>query len=485
MNSNLFNLQFNIYRFLSADKRNVYLTILNALYEERLAHQIEIFHDHLYLKVTAAVEQLTAEDYHEALFRQDIETLVDWGNIVRKLEGRRVRSLSDNSLRRNILKISEETFQLIRHLLQQSRPAQQKSLALGFLLLQDLDSMLDEFENLLEEFYDGKRNETVIERSLHVIESMDAKIDAAVAELTRLADQLHSFLDAGSVFDSERYADMISQLEDYNKAWLSRLNTVVDNVFSRLKNLEKHLCFDEFFAALVAFNKAEDNTDNLSRQKFALLVAFFDPGSGRLDFYCKRVHDELYEALRRIRNYVRIRSDKTLRIQDIRSRITEMATADADQCIAWVDQLFAPVIVPMLAAAGTPAEKCQAPLPRRSASAMAGVKSTRAIGAKKLSVEASRELERQKIQKLNEFFSSKVLQGKPQNLVENALFTAIDDAKTYIQGLKMAISKGGRQAKLLQVAFERPGRECEPATFDLEDCFFASSNYTVRSTRDE
>ena len=216
MLNDLLNCKFDFFRFLnSTERQKIYLAILFFLYEERLAHQIEIFHDDLYLKVTPDIESLTGQSYHEEFFRQDIEKLVEWGNIVRKLEGRRVRSLSDNSLRRNILKISEETFQLVRYLLQQARPGNRITANRGFFLLQDLNSMLDEFESHLESFFDGKYDNSLLQRSNHLIIEMDSKIDNAVAELTRLADHLHSFLEIGSAFQSETYEQIIAQLQSY------------------------------------------------------------------------------------------------------------------------------------------------------------------------------------------------------------------------------------------------------------------------------
>ncbi len=480
MLNKLINWQYEHFRFLNAPERQkIYITILFYLYDERLAHQTEIFHDDLYLKVTSEIERLTENDYHEELFRQDIEKLVEWGNIIRKLEGRRVRSLTDNSLRRNLLKISEETFQLLRYLLQQSRPGRKIIAARGFLLLQDISTMLDELEQMIETFFDGNRETSMLQRAGHLISEMDSKIDDAVAELTGLADHLHSFLETGSIFEAESYEQMMKQLQTYNQEWLSRLGSYGGRIFSRLRAFEKHLCFAEFAETLKLqndnFSELEDPTARLS-----LIVSFFDPGSGRLDFYCRRVYDELHFAIKRISNYIRLRDDRTLRIQEIRQRTTEMTTASASECTDWINKLYSSVLVPVLAADGTPDERCQAPQPRRSSSKGRGTQSAQAISPKKLSIADSRELERQKIQNLNEFFIERVLQGKSENQVNNANFSSIEDAKKYMQGLKLSLVKNRKASQSFKVEFDRPADERDRAEFALDEFEFNCPDHLVR-----
>lgn len=476
----LINWQYDHFRFLNAaERQKVYIAILFYLYDERLAHQTEIFHDDLYLKVAPEIERLTEQSYHEELFRQDVEKLVEWGNIIRKLEGRRVRSLTDNSLRRNLLKISEETFQLLRYLLQQSRSGRKITAARGFLLLQDISSILDELEKLLEDFFDGRRENTLLQRVMHLVAEMDSKIDDAVAELTGLADHLHSFLESGSVFESESYEQMMTQLQTYNQEWLSRLGSYGGRIFSRLRAFEKHLCFEEFIQAVIHEAGEEAEFDS-PFDKFSLIVAFFDPGSGRLDFYCRRVYDELHFAIKRISNYIRLRDDRTLRIQEIRQRMLEMKSASENECAEWIAGLYSSLVVAGLAADGTPEEKSQAPQPRRSTSKGGSTRSAQAISAKKLSIEASRELERQKIEKLNEFFLQRVLDGKQQNPVSAATFNSIDDARKYMQGLRLALIKGRKAAQNFRVEFDRPPDVQARAEFDLGDFEFNCPDHLVR-----
>lgn len=483
MSLNEIKQNFDHFRFLTAERQPVYLAILYALFQERLAHQIEIFHDSLYDQVAPAITGIFNNEYPEMLFRQDIDQLVNWGNITRKLESRRVRSLTDNSLRRNILKITEESFQLLRFLIEQARPKAAKTAARGFLLLQDLSAMLEEFETLIERYYGDERSEILLQRALHIIEGMDAKIDDAVSELTGLADQLHSFLDSQKIFDQENFDQLMAQLESYNKSYLSRLTQVANQVFSRMRNLERHPCFNDLFADIVKLSDQSNPAG--SEAQFRLLLSFFDPESGRLDFYCRRVQTELYDALHRIHNYMRIRQDKTLRIANIRSRLAEMSNATFAEASSWLEHLFSPALVPMLHGDGTPGEKMLAPLPRRNSTRMRQQLSAQEISAKSTSLEKSRELERQKIQRLNQFFAEKVLRGKQIGNANNAMLTSIEDLKNYLKGLKLSCSSNKLRRGNFDFSFKKPENDSQPAIFSNDIFEFTCPNHFIRRKSDD
>lgn len=477
MNTNLLHADFNCFRFLTADRMRPYLCILLALFHERQAYQIEIFHDDLYNRVAPDLDALMGSEYVDVQFRQDIDQLVDWGNIQRKLEGRRIRTLADNSLRRNILKISEDSFQLIRYLLSQSKPRQRKTATRGFMLLEDLSNCLDELEKLQEDFFDGKRSEPALQRACHLIQSMDEKIDEAVAELTGLADQLHSFLDTKDEFETETFAQLVSQLESYNNAYLSRLTEMAGHLFVKMKNFERHLCYDQFTQSL---NEIAESAGHSANDKIALLIEFFAPGSGKLNFYCRRINAELGDAIRRIRNYMRIRQDRTLRVQEIRSRIQEMFTVPDDQACAWIERLYSTVSVPTLACDGTPVDRSLAPRPRKYVRRISAWQTSQPIGKKAMSLEASRELERLKIEKLNQFFSEKILRNQPENQLQNSLLESLEDIKNLMSGVKLALIKSSRKNSRFDMKIEKPPADAPKAQKSAPDFDFSCPNHIVR-----
>lgn len=477
------NLDLNCFRFLTAGERQKpYMLILACLYHERLEHQSQIFHDALFSKLAEPVEKVTGF-YTDAQFRSDIDQLVEWGNITRKVEGRRVRSLSDNSLCRNLLTISEQTFQLMRFLFQQLKPRQTKTVARGFMLLQDLRTMLDQFEVILEAFFSGDRSQEKIQRACHLIDIMDTKVEDTVSELTGLADQLHSFLEANDEFHADDYDRLIFQLEAYNQGYLSLLIQEVDRLFLRLSDIERHPCLDEFLTDIDGFMEQNSSSGKGDvGRKFNSLLIFFNPESGKLDFYNQRVQRELGESIRRIRNYLKIKRDRSLRIQEIRARSIELLHVDDEVATAWVQNLYSSVAVPSLDSDATPEDRQPAPLPRKRSDRNNQARAARPIEvAKKLTVEQNRELEKRKIEQINQFFAEKVLKGRANAPLHQAELITTADFKTLLHGIKLAKFKKGRITDLLKFSVGQ-NVEAGKANFSNDESEFACPDHHIRKT---
>lgn len=475
---NLIETNFDCFRFLVADRKNAYICIMLALFHERQAYQIEIFHDELYTRICADIEKILDCEYPEVQFRSDIDSLVEWGNIIRKLEGRRIRSLGDNSLRRNILKVSEESFQLIRYLITQTKPRQRKTAARGFMLLEDLSNSLGELEKLQDLFLSGNCSEQNLQRSFHLINTIDEKIDEAVAELTGLADGLHSFLDINEDFQADSFNALVSQLDSYNKSYLSRLTDMANQLFSRLKIFQRHSLHEQFLETIEDLAEVSDSD---YAEKIGILIDFFDPASGKLNFYCRRINTELGDAIRRIRNYMRIRKDRSLRVQEIRMRTKEMFNADDVTACAWIEQLYSPFCFPTLLADGTPDNKSLAPSPRKSSSKVSTWRNSSPLKEKKMSLQKSRELEQLRIKKLNLFFKEKVLQNKNENHLQNASLQSIDDLQKFMTGLKLVLIKSPKKLNGFDISIEKPLKENLRACFSDEDFEFECPDHIVRN----
>ena len=477
------NLDLNCFRFLTAGERQKpYMLILACLYHERLEHQSQIFHDALFSKLAEPVEKISGF-YTDAQFRSDIDQLVEWGNITRKVEGRRVRSLSDNSLRRNLLMISEQTFQLMRFLFQQLKPRQTKTVARGFMLLLDLRTSLEQFEIILEEFFSGDRSQEKIQRAGHLIDTMDAKVEDTVSELTGLADQLHSFLEANDEFHTEDYDRLMFQLEAYNQGYLSQLIREVDRLFLRLSAIERHPCLEEFLAGIDGFIEQSNSSGKSDvRRKFNSLLVFFNPESGKLDFYNQRVQRELGESIRRIRNYLKIRRDRSLRIQEIRARRIELLQVDDKAAPDWIQKLYSSVAMPILDSDATPEDRQPAPLPRKKSDRNNQARAARPLEvAKKLTVEQNRELEKRKIELINQFFAEKVLKGRADAPLKEAELVTTANFKTLLHGIKLAKFKKGRISDLLKFSVGQ-AVESGPANFSNDESEFTCPDHQIRKT---
>ena len=87
----------------------MYTTILYFLFLRRQAHEIEKYHNDVYDAVQPTIEEALACDYSMAAFRADMDQLVWWGNLDRRLEPYRLSKISDRRLQKFLYRLSDGT----------------------------------------------------------------------------------------------------------------------------------------------------------------------------------------------------------------------------------------------------------------------------------------------------------------------------------------------------------------------------------------
>ena len=70
--------------FLSSERRWYYATILYFLFLRRQAHEVEKYHNDIYDAVQVRLEE--EGPYSQQAFRADMEQLLIWGNVERRIE---------------------------------------------------------------------------------------------------------------------------------------------------------------------------------------------------------------------------------------------------------------------------------------------------------------------------------------------------------------------------------------------------------------
>ena len=136
------------YLFLAAERRAIYATILNFLYLRRHAHEIEKYHNDIYDAVQPSLEEATASEYTLALFRADMDQLVAWGNLERRLEPYRLQRISDRRLQKFLYRLSEPTRSLFDSLVTLRPPREFERVLLDQDHLFDIEELLERAEKI-------------------------------------------------------------------------------------------------------------------------------------------------------------------------------------------------------------------------------------------------------------------------------------------------------------------------------------------------
>ena len=138
------------YSFLSAERRNTYAIILNHLFLRRRAHEIEKYHNEIYDAVQPTIEELTETDYSMSAFRADMEQLVSWRNLERRLEPYRLQRISDRRLQKFLYKLSDGTRGLLESLSSLQPPHELDRIRLDQDNLFEIDELLERAEKIRE-----------------------------------------------------------------------------------------------------------------------------------------------------------------------------------------------------------------------------------------------------------------------------------------------------------------------------------------------
>lgn len=103
------------FRWISEARRHTYAAILHALIERR-----RVSHDELLTDVAGTLGE--AQEYDAQSFRQDLEQLQRWGNVVERVEPARIQSLSDRGRHELLLRIDPITARFLDFLEAEANP---------------------------------------------------------------------------------------------------------------------------------------------------------------------------------------------------------------------------------------------------------------------------------------------------------------------------------------------------------------------------
>jgi len=473
------------FRFLVEARRQHYLVILHALLERRRAHEVEVYHDELRDEVSEAVASLCGERYDPGQFRADIEQLSSWGNITQRLEPTRIRSLADRTRSKLIVRLEPDTVALLEFLETQTDPVPLGARDQGANLLLDVQSALKEAASLLGSAREllavasgtesgrpipapgneTRFNERIV-RAAYLIHEADAKADRAAGELVRFGDALARFVT--EPFRVRDLAALGAWLERYIDRYLAVLDDRSRAARYALSRLER----PDLTALLLESERLERDrlsevAEILSRPLrlrpasavIASLRAFFDPAAGLAE-QCRRLNRRTREAIRRIQRHVEAVRLRNIRMEMIRSRLSELfktraKTTRDEEAFRFIGELIAPVGASMDSRGGTPTSRSLPPRPARRYESSRPAYRGSALTEKSDRPGETRELERLKLEKLSSFMEKRVLKGRAEAYVSEADLDGIEDGASLVRAIAMYLLRDGRARKHLRYTLAR------------------------------
>ncbi len=508
------------FRFLSADRRRAYASILWLLLRHRRAHRIEVYYDDLLVEALAVVPGVEPGDYDAEAFRADIAQLEEWGNLApRRLEPRRIETLADRHLRKFLCRLDDETSAILEFVEGRSRTGAAALSAHGSHFLRDAADRLQEALRTVtmlrreipaapapasasgEEGGSGASSGEEPEESPEVVASgshgefrerclrvaylcaeADRKVDDAARELSAFDAALVAF--AVSPFRLEGLAEVVDRLERYVEDYIAeaterarKLHRTARKLLGRgfaqslrvtRETVDRHLREDPFSAGAPSSARWPDPKDVCER-----LATFFAPG-GEYDLLLERVHAAARDVVKRLHTHIAGVRARNIRIETLRDRSREMSRiveGEVASANRWVNALFASAHLVTDLRTGTPDERAALPRPARRYRPVQGHRGGAYLTGKGGRPGQARALHRGRLYELGRFVEERILRGEVSARLSGADIGEIGDARTLMAAVKAHDLRAGRDRRYLSYRIPRekvPG-EGGRARFALEE----------------
>ena len=477
--------------FLSAERSEIYSTILFFLFTRRRAHEIEKYHNDIYDAVQPTVEETTGEDYPLSAFRADMEQLVAWGNLERRLEPYRMQRISDRRLQKFLYKLSDSTRSLLDSLSAMLAPHELDKIKLDQDNLYDIEELLNRVEEIRESKHTDEYN---LRRIARCFAEINEKCTLIATEITEFGARIATF--NSSPFQLETLPEIIDWLDRYVDQYLQRVAKHGPELYHRIRAWNSGEARELLDMAFMATRQhylsnpfAQPWIDKVqsTRELLSDIVPFFAP-EGLFSELCQRVNEQVRALVRKIRQHLDDIRRRNIRIKALRARTKEVMHCDDDsleQVRAWLKELIGSAHQINDRNGGTPSRRVAPPRPTYWRKRLPRPAFRSSVLRKNTgSLELKRELEKSKIARLGQFVNSKLLKGAKEKTVAEIKLEEAVDVRSYLDAVKAYVLGRRREKTRLPYKLLPPdSREKPRAEFDGKQWKFISPNYKVEAKK--
>ena len=479
------------YAFLSAERSEIYAIILNFLYLRRRAHEIEKYHNDIYDAVQQTIEELTGSDYTSSTFRADMEQLVSWKNLDRRLEPYRMQRISDRRLQKFLYKLSDGTRSLLGSLTTLVAPHELDKIILDQDNLYDIEELLDRVEKIRGSKLTDEHN---LRRIARCFTDINNKCMLIATEITEFGARIAAF--NASPFHLETLPEIIDWLDRYVDQYLQRVAKHGPELYHRIRSWNSGQSRELLDMAFMATRQhylsnpfAQPWIDKVQSTQELLsdTVPFFAP-EGLFTELCQRVNEQVRALVRKIRQHLDDIRRRNIRIKALRARTREVMNCDEDsieQIRLWLKELLSSAHQINDRNGGTPSRRVAPPRPTywRKRILRPPFKSS-VLKKNTGSLDVKRELEKSKIARLGRFINDTLLKGKKTKNVENIVLKDSIDVRSYLDAVKIyALGRKREKVKLPYKLTSPKSKKKTYAEFDGEKWKFISPNYKIMAKK--
>ncbi len=360
----------NMGQLVASERAAFYLNILYSLLLFRRSHELEPLNEDIFSFVLSAQQNEADGSYDATLFNQDMRQLEQWDLISKRIERERLRGYKDSRRQKFRFRISPQALSFLQWVEDQLREV--------------LEPERTDTRNLLEEVAGGVRE---LLRTLNQVQKTNPDLEKARSATYRLArlgrltieinQSLADFNAQLTAFTLERYEidtarALIRELEHFLESYINRIQILRKEIIPEFEKLASPRLSPRWELCRTVLEEEARNASMLlstrsipaAKQEIERLIRFYEVG-GQLDHLCARVRSSALGVWRKLSTHLRELERKSHRMEDLKDRISEMATCSADATFSeFITELIAPARMMADMHYWDAAEKADPPQPR-------------------------------------------------------------------------------------------------------------------------
>ena len=316
---------------LLSERAVPYVTILAALLAFRREHELEPLHDDLYAAVRTGID---SGAYTHDAFNQDLRQLLLWNLLTDRLEKERLRGYKDTRRRKFRYRLTDEAAAFLLWLEARRRDDLEPNDTDTRDLLSELISTLRETVRLFNKTGLESLDYETARGVFYRLSRMGALTDDASKALGDFNIRLLGF--AASRYDAPAARVILGELERFLKQFLNRIHTLRTEISPEISKLRQARFAARWQACLERMEEESRATSHLMRTRLphpehtlAGLAAFY-AADGTLEQLCARVNTAALQVWRKLYTHLRELERRSHRLEDLRSRVSEIARLSAD-----------------------------------------------------------------------------------------------------------------------------------------------------------
>ncbi len=312
-----------------------YIQILYRMLCYRREHELEPLNDDIYNAVKGVQEKLSGEDYTVERFNQQMNQLVEWNLIKRRIEKERLRGYRDVRRDKFRYSLEDDTVSFLLWLEERLQQDIEGDYHDTRNLLYDVEMRLKETIRELERIdpataNGNDENLSRVRSALYYFSQIDGLTASISQRLIALNARLGAFLVSAYSLDDAR--KVVEELELYLTSYLRQILISRKDILSAVEELDERRL--EVLNYCYEVSKDEERKTGIllrSRRKIeepALiikrLISFYDTG-GQLDKLCHRINESSMKVWGKMSAHLRELERKNTRLDNLRVRISEIA----------------------------------------------------------------------------------------------------------------------------------------------------------------